>query len=423
MKCGHLFGFQCIHNWFGKSRTALCPSCSQLGKKSDLRNIYATSVKLMDDKAEQQIMEKYLREKQLKERFEEQVKHMQISLEYMQMEIKGLEQINRELLVSDRKGVEEEYEYVLLKKIAFKATYAILLIDNANQNILISYRDAKTVGFVKSEYSYDACNYISALHKSPDVYFINDFKLSPWNDGFVLLTYNKTIRMMNTNTGNEIITLEIVDKVKCVCFNETCRNLFHFCDVNGFLYTYDIEKLSVTQKVMVDSTVHTIVALKNIVIATSLTNWYKVYYKEETVIEKQLIPEEMQCMHIYLFGEILVFNLRMNNKRSNIVLYQVNKFESERNNHLVLGTPKYLQTKSVVAKRNCKVLGNTLYLVNSIKNIIEFYDIRSYKVYYCIKISEQIVEFCVSESRVVVLGISNVYIFNRENSNFAAVCN
>lgn len=414
MKCGHLFGHQCIYNWFGKSRTALCPSCSQLGKKSELRNIFATSVKLMDDTAEQQIMEKYLKAKELKDRYEEQTKHLMISLEYMQMELRGLERMNRELLISDKKNVQEEYVYELYKKILLKATYAILLIDKITQNILISYRDTRSVGFLKMEYTYDSPKYIFALTKSPDAYFINDFKLSPWEDGYILIAYDKTVKMMNSNTGNEIIAHSIEDKIKCVCFNLFYRNLFHFCDANGFMYTYDIDKIIITHKIMVDANSHSIVALRDIIIVASFGNWYKLYVKENHVLEKQDIPLGMHCIHVSLYDNYLFFNLQLPNKRSKLVIYQINKRESEINNYLVLGTPSYLQTKAFLARKNYKFFNGILFLVNNSKNTIEF---------YCIKISEKIVEFDVAEERIIILGTSNLFIFNRESSNFATIIN
>ncbi|KAG0441510.1 hypothetical protein DMUE_1001 [Dictyocoela muelleri] len=44
LKCGHLFGHECIKSWFNKKKTALCPNCSVKNKLSDIRIIYATEV-------------------------------------------------------------------------------------------------------------------------------------------------------------------------------------------------------------------------------------------------------------------------------------------------------------------------------------------------------------------------------------------
>ncbi len=66
LKCGHLFGESCIDRWL-KSNTK-CPQCNRTSKRTDIRRIYARSIKVLDtaelDKALKDIeTERVLRKK------------------------------------------------------------------------------------------------------------------------------------------------------------------------------------------------------------------------------------------------------------------------------------------------------------------------------------------------------------------------
>ncbi|XP_042913235.1 E3 ubiquitin-protein ligase RFWD3, partial [Parasteatoda tepidariorum] len=47
LRCGHLFGRSCITRWL-KGQNARCPQCNARARKSEIRNIYAKSVKALD---------------------------------------------------------------------------------------------------------------------------------------------------------------------------------------------------------------------------------------------------------------------------------------------------------------------------------------------------------------------------------------
>ncbi|CAN8010621.1 unnamed protein product [Ixodes pacificus] len=47
LKCGHLYGQNCIEKWL-KGQPAKCPQCNAAAKKADIRHIYAQKLKVLD---------------------------------------------------------------------------------------------------------------------------------------------------------------------------------------------------------------------------------------------------------------------------------------------------------------------------------------------------------------------------------------
>ncbi|GIY10990.1 e3 ubiquitin-protein ligase RFWD3 [Caerostris darwini] len=65
LRCGHLFGRSCITRWLkGQAR---CPQCNARARKSEIRNIYAKSVKVIDTLERDKALEELQKERQTKE--------------------------------------------------------------------------------------------------------------------------------------------------------------------------------------------------------------------------------------------------------------------------------------------------------------------------------------------------------------------
>ncbi|KAG8192093.1 hypothetical protein JTE90_005391 [Oedothorax gibbosus] len=98
LRCGHLFGRSCITRWL-KGQNARCPQCNARARKSEIRNIYAKAVKVMDsterDKALQDLqIEGERRRKAEIECAQHKVKHMMATQE--------CERLKRELIEANR---------------------------------------------------------------------------------------------------------------------------------------------------------------------------------------------------------------------------------------------------------------------------------------------------------------------------------
>ncbi|XP_061750405.1 E3 ubiquitin-protein ligase RFWD3 [Nerophis ophidion] len=64
LRCGHLFGYTCIHRWLTAQRSAgKCPQCNKKAKRSDILLLYAPKLRAMDN-SEHENLKKVLKEEQ-----------------------------------------------------------------------------------------------------------------------------------------------------------------------------------------------------------------------------------------------------------------------------------------------------------------------------------------------------------------------
>ncbi|XP_061896685.1 E3 ubiquitin-protein ligase RFWD3-like [Entelurus aequoreus] len=64
LRCGHLFGYTCIHRWLTAQRSAgKCPQCNKKAKRSDILRLYAPKLRAMDN-SEHESLKKVLEEEQ-----------------------------------------------------------------------------------------------------------------------------------------------------------------------------------------------------------------------------------------------------------------------------------------------------------------------------------------------------------------------
>ncbi|MPC39262.1 E3 ubiquitin-protein ligase RFWD3 [Portunus trituberculatus] len=83
LKCGHLFGYECISKWLQgstKRNRGKCPQCNAKVTKKDIRIIYAKNIKALDTTEKEKIMKELEKEREEKRRLE--VEHAQTRLKY-----------------------------------------------------------------------------------------------------------------------------------------------------------------------------------------------------------------------------------------------------------------------------------------------------------------------------------------------------
>ncbi|XP_063887090.1 E3 ubiquitin-protein ligase RFWD3-like isoform X2 [Scylla paramamosain] len=83
LKCGHLFGYECISKWLQgstKRNRGKCPQCNAKVTKKDIRIIYAKNIKVLDTTEKEMIMKELEKEREEKRRLE--VEHAQTKLKY-----------------------------------------------------------------------------------------------------------------------------------------------------------------------------------------------------------------------------------------------------------------------------------------------------------------------------------------------------
>lgn len=89
LKCGHLFGHKCVLTWLKGSGTR-CPQCNLKAKKSDIRIIYARSLKVQDTTELNRVLEKLEREKSTRRKAEIEMAQIKIQYEFLKVECSDL---------------------------------------------------------------------------------------------------------------------------------------------------------------------------------------------------------------------------------------------------------------------------------------------------------------------------------------------
>ncbi|XP_071033766.1 E3 ubiquitin-protein ligase rfwd3.S [Parasteatoda tepidariorum] len=94
LRCGHLFGRSCITRWL-KGQNARCPQCNARARKSEIRNIYAKSVKALDSSERDKALEELQKERETRRRVE--MDYAREKLSHM-MALQECERLKKELI-------------------------------------------------------------------------------------------------------------------------------------------------------------------------------------------------------------------------------------------------------------------------------------------------------------------------------------
>ncbi|XP_065316994.1 E3 ubiquitin-protein ligase RFWD3-like isoform X2 [Gordionus sp. m RMFG-2023] len=88
LKCGHLFGFNCIKKWLQDNDK--CPQCNAKSRIKDIRILYARVIKVIDTVEKDKALELVEKEKELKYRMELKLLESKVMLEMTQKECYSL---------------------------------------------------------------------------------------------------------------------------------------------------------------------------------------------------------------------------------------------------------------------------------------------------------------------------------------------
>ncbi|XP_054724459.1 E3 ubiquitin-protein ligase RFWD3-like [Uloborus diversus] len=98
LRCGHLFGRSCITRWL-KGQNARCPQCNARARKSEIRNIYARAVKVIDSSERDRALQDLQKEQELRRKFE--MEATQERLKYT-LASKECERLKKELMSANK---------------------------------------------------------------------------------------------------------------------------------------------------------------------------------------------------------------------------------------------------------------------------------------------------------------------------------
>lgn len=401
LKCGHLFGYHCLKTWFNGTRTTLCPTCSKTSKLSEIRIIYASSVKCIDSDKEKEIMDRYLSEKDKNGRLAVENAHLRMSVNLLQDEMQKLEKKVLDMALVDFGGELPHFE--VFKEVPLSTSYSILLIDRANNNVFVTFRDSRTVGYVRLGYNYDKFTYVNLFDRVPDSGFIADMKISSFNDSLILVCYGFKVKLINTITENLILCIECDNRVRCASFGKTTNGCLYIGDDKGYFYVYSLSSLDFTKRLKIDSSLHSVHVVRDTIFVSSVSNWYIVHEKEGTLTCEDLnLNSACKCVYLAGSDEFLFTTIKEGPIRATHRVYEVRS-------GTILERKRLANIRQFSKYRN-KVFKGTIYCVSEEDNSLYMVPMDQGKRHLLYKGQGKIVDFDVAEKCLIVLERNNVIV-------------
>ncbi|XP_076274362.1 mutagen-sensitive 302 isoform X2 [Rhynchophorus ferrugineus] len=256
LKCGHLFGHQCLLRWLDSQTKKSCPTCKKPVKRSDLRLIYAKKLVAVDN-IELENMRQQLEEAVMQKNTALQSVAKYISRErVLQQEIDHLKKKIQDLTFGSRSA---ESRLILQSPLSRVRLYLEKNVEVCtkggcrdcrsfdvsikNDLILISSRSPTDLfgGFGLKKLSltnYKPIKFIP-LHKNS----IKDMSLHPSDNKVLTVSTDKKFRVTDTQSTMTILTVSL-DSVPWACgWNPRDDDELFIGSQNGSVCIYDIRNL------------------------------------------------------------------------------------------------------------------------------------------------------------------------------------
>jgi E3 ubiquitin-protein ligase RFWD3 len=259
LKCGHLFGEMCIDRWI-KSNPK-CPQCNRPSKRTDIRRIYAKTIKVIDTAELDKALKDLEGERTLRKKAEISTSEMKIQYqvlledynrmkdEYQRYKLQNLNQNNlrmnsTQILNNDRLnsltvyGLDKTINITDLggcRVTAFSSRCVALLVSQPSNSALFPGFGIKKINFL----DYKLNQYIPIHSKT-----IRDLAINSSNDDGIILTcgLDKTIKLTNIVNNVIIHSYECPAPVWSCTFNTDNPLYFYAGLQNGKVLTFDKRK-------------------------------------------------------------------------------------------------------------------------------------------------------------------------------------
>lgn len=397
LKCGHLFGNQCILAWFKDSRTGVCPTCAKPSRKSDIRIIFCSSVKCIDSVKENEITEKYLSEKNIKDKLAVENKHLKLTVNLLQSEIMKLEKNVYETKILDINNIYAIPEFYIVKKLSIKISYSILTIDKANENIFISFRSNKSLGYMKLDYNYEKFKFVGIFDAVPDCLFITEMKISMFFDSLLLMCYERTVALVNSITDNIIVCIKCDYKIRTVSFGNN-KDCFYIGDEKGNFQVYNLKELKFILSLKIDNVINSIEIMNQIIFILTINNIYKLSFEDEKEnIEKLEINQMSKYIYLSVYENYLFLTSREGVYKTTHTIYEYNQQEKK------LKVSKIIKNVKQFIKYRNKIYKGKIFYIDETENSIYLLFINRKQRYLLYKGKDRIIDFDVTENSMAVL--------------------
>lgn len=255
LKCGHLFGQSCITRWLKSSHKSKCPQCNTAAKKTDIRPIYARTLKVLDTSERDRALQQLEQEIELKGKL--QIEFTQMKLKY-QMANQECERLKKELIEtktmlreyrstqrpSDRstQPTKHSSQFTLLKNVELCKQggcrimdscdlLGMLVISQPSTNNLFKGFGLRKISTIELKTSEFVCVHQKAIK---DVCFHS-------HDGLILsASLDKTVKLTSVLSNSVVQSYSLGNDVWSCTWNKDDPRYFYAGVRNGCVFEFDM---------------------------------------------------------------------------------------------------------------------------------------------------------------------------------------
>lgn len=389
LKCGHLFGSECIEKWISLYKKNYCPTCSVPCRKTHIRPIYAAKVEARDTVKEQEIIEKYIRENELRKSLETEISKLKCQIEIMKMSIK------QEMSRQSQPVSKIHMKHTKYFKIHFFPDDSLVVFDPINQNVLIScYKNGSFGVFKYCVSDFNINSFIKFDSK------IRDIKMSPFGDGLCLVCYGNEASIFNVYTESVIRHFDLPDDASSVSF--TCKRDFILIgDMCGSLHVFNLNDDSWKSFKICNENITGIAVTDDAIYVSSVFGLYvhdgidlnNVYFKKQQVsysgIYISVVSDGKNAFGVMRETDYSIVGIVLGEKHI--------EFRTE---------------MKQIFKHNDGIFNEYILITDDFKNTIKVLDFNSLQPVFTYNFKEPVVGFTGDSNVLIVLTRRGVYLYS-----------
>jgi E3 ubiquitin-protein ligase RFWD3 len=275
LKCGHLFGLNCIEKWVKGQGGGKCPQCNAKAKRSDIRVIFAKTVSVVDtterdralmerdeekalrieaQKAEAQAVLQYQLARAECERVREELRDVRQQLEtFVSRGVQSSNcssnsattgEVSAAVLTSDKRDASARYIQCKTLPVAPNGGARVMAYDPHVGMLVVSKPSGNQLlpGYGLMKYSSLELGHGEYVAAHSGV--IRDAVFSPRGDGLVLTAgMDKTCRLTSMQSNSNVLTYKTPSPVWACAWNVDDPN-YLYAGLNGSIWVFDVRNTS-----------------------------------------------------------------------------------------------------------------------------------------------------------------------------------
>ena len=359
LPCGHLFGRNCVERWLKDQKT--CPQCKKKCRSTDVRNIFARSVKALDTTESENAKRKMVEEQYKRSKAEEGEAKATLQLQLLKAE---MEQLRQKVAEAEAKAEQASLRQQIAVPTCHAASSSNMIASQQStqqmnkstaaappqpshpplkqqytlkKNLQVSQQDARVMAYDRRSmlmvvskpspnqqlFAGHGILKVSSLESRSSEYIpihqstIRDAKFNHSGDNLVLTaSIDKTLKLTNTHDSTSVLSYKCPAPVWSCAWNETDTNFVYAGLQNGMCCFYDIRKLDSELSSMrprfgvpcpivslsyvaPPSDETTPLRCEGLLVGTLQGGWFARKEDDDTFTDHQLILPEGSCTSLY----------------------------------------------------------------------------------------------------------------------------